>query len=159
MQKRGCLCGGVSVLTWKNGRQLFIVDDIISDTCYTYYDYDADGYRSEKQVMSDPRIYYTYIDGVLMGEKSSEREMIYLYDEQGLISGVRVIEGNDVSDYYYLLNIQGDVVGIVDEAGVLVASYTYDEWGKVLTIEGSDADGIGALNPIRYRGYYYDTVV
>ena len=144
-------------LTWKNGRQLFIVDDIISDTCYTYYDYDADGYRSEKQVMSDPRIYYTYIDGVLMGEKSSEREMIYLYDEQGLISGVRVIEGNDVSDYYYLLNIQGDVVGIVDEAGVLVASYTYDEWGKVLTIEGSDADGIGALNPIRYRGYYYDT--
>ena len=34
--------------------------------------------------------------------------------------------------------------------------YTYDSWGKVLSITGSLADTIGVQNPFRYRGYYYD---
>ncbi len=32
---------------------------------------------------------------------------------------------------------------------------TYDPWGKVLSVTGSDTV-IGNLNPFRYRGYYYD---
>jgi RHS repeat-associated protein len=41
----------------------------------------------------------------------------------------------------------------VDSNGQVVASYTYDAWGKVLTATSEMA----AINPIRYRGYYYDT--
>lgn len=44
-----------------------------------------------------------------------------------------------------------------------MVNYTYDEWGKILSItdqNGTDVSTSGVhianLNPIRYRGYYYD---
>ena len=37
--------------------------------------------------------------------------------------------------------------------GYVSATYKYDAWGKVLSASGSMA----SVNPIRYRGYYYDT--
>lgn len=36
-----------------------------------------------------------------------------------------------------------------------IINYEYDAWGNVVSI-GGNAD-IANLNPIRYRGYYYDT--
>lgn len=41
--------------------------------------------------------------------------------------------------------------------------YTYDSWGKLLGITDANGNAITAfnsvavLNPIRYRGYFYDT--
>ena len=55
--------------------------------------------------------------------------------------------------YYYVLNAQGDVVRIVNSSRSVVASYTYDPWGKIISSSGTLAD----INPLRYRGYYYDT--
>ncbi|MBQ8504067.1 MAG: RHS repeat-associated core domain-containing protein [Clostridia bacterium] len=37
----------------------------------------------------------------------------------------------------------------------IVAEYRYDPWGKVLCED--DLTEIGALNPFRYRSYYYDS--
>ena len=37
-----------------------------------------------------------------------------------------------------------------------MVTYTYDAWGNVTT-SGTQSTGIGAKNPIRYRGYYYDS--
>ena len=37
-----------------------------------------------------------------------------------------------------------------------MVEYTYDAWGKVLSVTGSMADTVGAINPMRYRGYYLD---
>ena len=44
-----------------------------------------------------------------------------------------------------------------------MAKYYYDAWGKLLSIKdgsGNDVTNntshIGYINPIRYRGYYYD---
>ena len=34
---------------------------------------------------------------------------------------------------------------------------TYDAWGKPLTVTGSLATTLGTHNPLRYRGYVYDT--
>ena len=34
----------------------------------------------------------------------------------------------------------------------IVATYTYDSWGNILSATGSQAQ----INPFRYRGYYYD---
>ena len=39
----------------------------------------------------------------------------------------------------------------------IVAEYTYDSWGKLLSVTGSLAETVGKANPFRYRGYYYDT--
>ena len=55
--------------------------------------------------------------------------------------------------YYYVLNLQGDVIAIVSENGTCVAKYTYDAWGNVISQSGT----LAAVNPIRYRGYYYDS--
>ena len=38
----------------------------------------------------------------------------------------------------------------------IVASYTYDAWGNIESLTGTLADTVGTINPIRYRGYYYD---
>jgi RHS repeat-associated protein len=38
-----------------------------------------------------------------------------------------------------------------------VVEYTYDAWGKLLTTTGSMASTLGVHNPLRYRGYVYDT--
>ncbi|MBO4479462.1 MAG: RHS repeat-associated core domain-containing protein [Clostridia bacterium] len=59
--------------------------------------------------------------------------------------------------YYYVRNLQGDVTKIIDGSGNVVVEYTYDSWGKVYSVTGTLASTVGAKNPIRYRGYYYDT--
>jgi len=53
-------------------------------------------------------------------------------------------------------NLQGDVVQIRSIYGTAVVEYTYDAWGNVLSITGQYANTLGELNPIRYRGYFYD---
>ena len=58
------------------------------------------------------------------------------------------------AEYYYVKNLQGDVIGIVDANGSLVGSYTYNAWGQVIS---STDNTVTNRNPIRYRGYYYDT--
>jgi RHS repeat-associated protein len=52
-----------------------------------------------------------------------------------------------------VLNLQGDVVKLVDQDGAEAAAYAYDAWGNLLSASGSMAE----LNPLRYRGYYYDS--
>ena len=37
--------------------------------------------------------------------------------------------------------------------GAVVASYQYDPYGKVISATGALAE----INPLRYRGYVYDT--
>ena len=65
--------------------------------------------------------------------------------------------------YYYMYNIQGDVIGIWDNNGNIVAQYNYNAWGKPISVtdgNGNDVSSnpshIANINPIRYRGYYYD---
>nr|WP_242847851.1 RHS repeat-associated core domain-containing protein [Fervidicella metallireducens] len=60
------------------------------------------------------------------------------------------------AEYYYIRNAQGDIIGLLDGTGTQVVSYTYDSWGKLISIEGSLKDSVGVKNPYRYRGYRYD---
>ena len=61
------------------------------------------------------------------------------------------------TNYYYVKNLQGDVVQIVNAAKTTVVKYYYDAWGYNFATEGSLASTVGAVNPIRYRSYYYDS--
>ena len=36
-------------------------------------------------------------------------------------------------------------------------AYEYDAWGKLVSITGEKASTLGVINPLRYRGYYYDS--
>ena len=62
----------------------------------------------------------------------------------------------DGDAYFYIRNLQNDIIGIMDSSGTVVVKYSYDSWGKVLSVTGPGAGGIGSINPFRYRGYYYD---
>ena len=63
----------------------------------------------------------------------------------------------DGEPFYYVLNGQGDVTAILDTDGIPVVWYNWDNaWGYNPAAEGIFADSLGALNPLRYRGYVYD---
>ena len=47
-------------------------------------------------------------------------------------------------------------MGLMDGSGTRVVEYTYDAWGKLISTSGTLASTLGADNPFRYRGYYYD---
>ena len=87
--------------------------------------------------------------------------------------------GASFTNYFYALNQQGDVVKIFRPVAVkdadgnvtgytekTYATYTYDAWGKLIGITNSAGTSIinkqttstslANLNPLRYRGYYYD---
>ena len=59
--------------------------------------------------------------------------------------------------YYYITNLQGDVLHIVDTYGVPVVSYSYDPYGKPTVTSDTSNKSLGTINPLRYRGYVYDT--
>ena len=90
---------------------------------------------------------------MIVAEVTGDVQTDYYYDESGNVFGFK--RGN--SEYYYIRNGQGDIIGILDSSGTQVVSYVYDSWGKLVSISGSQADTIGETNPFRYRGYYYDT--
>jgi len=74
----------------------------------------------------------------------------FFYDESG--RPVQMSYNGQV--FNYVLNLQGDVQEIRDpHTGEVVATYVYNAWGQLLYSSGWMAD----VNPIRYRGYFYDT--
>ncbi len=83
----------------------------------------------------------------LVGQKAKAQ-----YDAQGKPG---MVTYNDV-DYFYVYNLQGDVVALIDANGTQVVEYGYDAWGYPISKTGSLAATIGTLNPFRYRGYVYD---
>ena len=58
--------------------------------------------------------------------------------------------------HFYMRNLQGDITAILNGSGTEVVTYSYDAWGKLLSIGGSMASTLGVLNPLRYRSYVYD---
>ena len=88
------------------------------------------------------------------GTVLSTKTLDFFYDDSGRPFAFNYsVDGGIASTYYYILNLQGDVVQIIDEGGVLQAEYVYSPWGEVISAEGDLAE----VNPLRYRGYYYDS--
>ena len=59
--------------------------------------------------------------------------------------------------YFYITNLQGDVVALADQYGEVIR-YEYDTWGKPIVSEYyfSSHGEVMQNNPLRYRGYIYD---
>ena len=129
-------------LTWGRIRQLesYRID---SNTLLTFA-YDASGSRIRKGTIS-----YQSNGGKIISETRLAGTIRYYYGTTGIVG----FEYND-NDYFYEKDNQGNITAIFDTNGNLKAEYQYDAWGNhTITV---DADGIGTLNPFRYREYYYD---
>ncbi len=135
--------------TWQNGRELASATVGNTEVSYTY---DLNGLRRTKTVNGVLHTYY-YMGDRLVRETYGGNVLEFYYD---LYGNPYALDHNGTV-YYYILNLQGDVMALVDASGNEVAAYTYDPWGKVLSVTGSLASTLGQDNPIRYRSYYYDT--
>lgn len=159
----------LKTLTWTRGNKLSSVKPYGSDYAHSYL-YDADGFRTRKTLVSNAgvstQINYFWVGNTLKSEwaENGSYEIVYDYDAIGRICGFAYSQNGGSATYYkYIRNAQGDVTHIVNNSGSVVAAYTYDTWGRLVSIKnGSGTDitynttSIGYINPIRYRGYYYD---
>ena len=141
-------------LNW-NGRRLESISqdgiELIS------YEYNFDGQRVSKTV-TDPETNevttteYFYNGSILAGQKTGNDTIIFMYDNNGDVFGFTY----NGTPYYYAKNAQNDVVFIYNEAGLAVAVYQYDAWGKVTACYDASGCNLAKKNPIMYRSYYAD---
>ena len=137
-----------STLTWEKGRQLKSFDN-------NTYTYNANGIRTSKTVNG---VLHNYtLDGTkILRETWNGNTLIPLYDNEDSVCGIIY---NNVP-YYFIKNLQGDIIAIVDKDAKTVARYSYDAWGAVTSAvtdtELTNGVEIANINPFRYRSYYYD---
>lgn len=133
---------------WSQGRQL---TRIYNDSTNWYFHYDANGMRYQRY--SGGNVYtYLYNGSQLSRMTYRSNVMWFTYSADGSPLTVNY----NGTTYYYVTNLQGDVVQILNSAGTQVVYYTYDAWGRVLSTTGTLKDTLGLHNPLRYRGYVYD---
>lgn len=108
------------------------------------YAYNGEGMRVAKTVGNTTTLYGYEYDKPVVESDGTNFTAVNLYGTN-LIS--RTAENQTL---YYQFNGHADVVGLIDDEGVLVASYYYDAFG-VPTQTSGDVE-----NPFRYGGYVYD---
>ena len=143
---------GSKELSWL-GRQLTQITDGEEEISYAY---NGDGQRVSKTV-NGTTTQFAYLGGRLMAQKTGEDVIFFQYGAGGVPLGFVY---NSVQ-YFYITNQLGDIIGITDATGDAFVMYSYDEWGNpIQTItrdNTAEQNKIAEINPLRYRGYYYDT--
>ncbi len=141
-------------LAW-DGRQLTSYNGIS-------YSYDADGIRASKTVGNTKTEYY-YVGGMIRYQQTLNTEtgevtdgLFFYYDSYNHLTAIRHATSEFTNYYYVTTNMQGDVLGIYTSGGDLITAYDYDAWGNCTETHYITQYNIGTINPIRYRGYYYD---
>ena len=135
-------------MAWQGKR----LESLSGDGLTASYTYDEQGIRSGKTI-NGVTTSFSYNGSLLMAQVTPEKSLLFSYDANGQAVSVNY----NGTEYYYLRNGQNDIVGLMDESGMRVVEYIYDAWGKLISTTGTLATTLGADNPFRYRGYYYDT--
>ena len=117
------------------------------DTRDWQMEYNTSGLRTRR--ISDDKTYsYIYVGDKLMRMTVGDDILDFSYDA----NGAPLTMTCNGTVYYYITNLQGDVMSLERADGGSGASYAYDAWGNILAMSGTLAE----LNPLRYRGYVYD---
>ena len=138
-----------ATLTWSRGR---LLTRFTKDSTTSRMTYDANGIRMSKlrvnhiDIVDSSYIYDS--NGRLRTETEGAYTRRYLYSSDGIVG----YEENG-ERYFYRKNLFGDITAIYQGATKL-AEYVYDAWGNCTVTY--DTNGVGARNPMRYRGYYWD---
>ena len=136
-------------MSWQGGRRLAGMTKG-SDTLS--FAYNESGLRTSKTVNGVAHS-YVWQGSKLAADITDAYALYFHYDSTGDVIGfTRTASGAD-AEYFYVKNLQGDILKVITATGTEAATYTYDAWGKLLTSSGDLAD----INPLRYRGYFYDT--
>ena len=136
-------------MTWQGGRQLASMQ---KDGTTLSFSYNDAGLRTEKTVNGSTRR-YIWNSSQLMADVGASDAFYFHYSSGGELIGYTYKTADAETECILVKNQQGDVERVISTDGTILAAYTYDAWGNVLTSEGS----LAAANPIRYRGYYFDT--
>ena len=143
-------------LTWGEGRRL---KRIAATAGAVTFAYDSDGKRVRKTSGENTTTYY-YNGNVLSGlvrraagSTGVGTTVQFVYDTQGKPFMLRL---NGKTDYFYLYNGLGDVIGLVDSSNQVVVRYQYNSWGKVTSTQDTSGVSLATLNPFRYRKYVHD---
>ena len=117
------------------------------DTRDWQMEYNTSGLRTRR--ISDDKTYsYIYAGDKLMRMTVGDDILDFSYDANG--APLTMTYNGTV--YYYITNLQGDVMKLERADGGSGAQYAYDAWGNIIAMSGTLAE----LNPLRYRGYVYD---
>ena len=133
---------------WENGR---VLKKINTSDKSVQMSYDSSGMRTQKTVDGVKTNYYYDSNKNLIALVKGNDTLLFYYDSDGSATSFSY----NGRMYFYVKNLQGDVIRIIDLAGTEVASYVYDAWGNIKDTKGEPT--ILEINPIRYRGYVYDT--
>ena len=148
-------------MTWEQGRRLSALH---TDGKTVSYRYDSEGKRTGKTADTG-QTEYIYAGGQLVSilGTNPDYRIDLIYDESGVQSCIYTAGTAAPVTYYLIKNAQGDVMQLRDEADTIVANYAYDAFGRLLSvtdIDGkaiSDQTSFAHRNPLRYRGYLYDS--
>ena len=144
-------------LTWGEGRRLKKVSLSWGTVDFAY---DSDGKRVKKTSGNTETKYYyngSTLSGLVKTTTGSvgttKTTVQFVYDAEGKPFLLRL---NGKTDYFYLYNGLGDVVGLIDSSNKVVVRYQYNSWGKVTSTQDNSGVSLATLNPFCYRKYIYD---
>ncbi len=142
------------------GRQLLSYETNDKEISYVY---DEDGLRTQKLVNGVEHNYYYAGDLLSIEEIGDEYVLYYRYDDNGVLAAVsRYTVATGVTSFLNArTNTRGDVVALCNGNGEEIVKYSYDSWGKLISITNGDGETLGEntfgyMNSVRYRGYVYD---
>ena len=109
---------------WENGR---ILKNINTSDKAVQMSYDSNGMRTQKSVDGVKTNYYYDSNKNLIALVKGNDTLLFYYDSDGSATSFSY----NGTMYFYVKNLQGDVIRIIDLAGTEVASYVYDAWGNI----------------------------
>ena len=109
--------------------------------------YDAEGLRTGKTVNGEKTVYVWDGDQVVMElSKGGAVQKRYIRGNDLVYAD----KGENTEKTYYVTDMHGNVVQLLDESGNVTKTYEYDSFGNEVKPEKKDE------NPYRYCGEYYD---
>ena len=111
------------------------------------FTYDAEGLRTGKTVNGEKTVYVWDGDQVVMElSKGGTVQKRYIRGNDLVYAD----KGENTEKTYYVTDMHGNVVQLLDESGNVTKTYEYDSFGNEVKPEKKDE------NPYRYCGEYYD---
>ena len=100
--------------------------------------YNSDGIRTQKKlnnVVTEYVLEGSKVVATIMGSLNT----YFVYDTNGSPIGMHVTAGttapSTANAYFFVKNLQGDILKVVDANGNDIVTYEYDPWGKVISEE------------------------